>query len=857
MGNDPLSPDGDDDGGDGGPTRPLLENVVAPDDADLCGTSQEDKDATSSASCTEYILLTVSASIPSALYVVLFTEMGLGADTFSWLNERTRPYAFPLGAAAASCALASYLLDVETWESRVGVAARRLVLGSLLWSGCVLGVFASHGRPELPLVALSALTPAWLWCAERVVFAKQGRRRRRAFGDFVDVLTGPLLSASGVFLVVFVAWILAEGGGRTFDRVARVSNAQRVGCAPNYDRPRGNETLAYCRRTNDDGGDELCFTVDAENHTLRYDTNTTTTITGRSQQCDEDCVGVYAHCATAVFVVWIGPVLVSLYLSVLAYFTTFFRRGRSDQGSLVREAKLLGGLWALLLAVIWVALSLNGVSNDMFQAAIYFSLSIFATSAVFLAARYNYHELKTEYKATKIKLAEKMGTWVEVFQGLLLVTLSPLAVPVLLLSVLNQSIRRAGCLWCSKQIVEDEYDHPFLTKRLYKLYLKIQRMNHVQIIVYAVYWGILYMSVNVIAAQFVVLLLGVLIDRVQYLSLGMVTLVLLAVGLVMFLIPVVPGVPIYLTLGIVIPASAERSGSGLSLPASVAYCVAVSLALKLFACAVQQKLIGERLSGRVGVRRAVGVNSAFARAMRIILSERGLTVAKVAVLVGGPDWPTSVLCGILRLDLAPVLLGTVPVVLLVAPTVLTGTLTYLGSLENEHGHATYAWASTVSVVCAGLTLAVQGGSCLVAATHVNRALTDRSAEVDALGRDAEVEALEEEERDYEDRYQEVTRWSAVPALPRAALTSSLVAIVATCWLTTLMLSSSFADFELTSTVKDDLDGNVLNFVKPLGWTSLGSSLLSIVLLRIFFAWAKRAANQKRMDAALLHEVILL
>ena len=44
----------------------------------------------------------------------------------------------------------------------------------------------------------------------------------------------------------------------------------------------------------------------------------------------------------------------------------------------------------------------------------------------------------------------------------------------------------------------------------------------------------------------------------------------------------------------------------------------------------------------------------------------------VTILVGGPDWPTSVLCGILGLDLLPILLGTLPVFLLILPTVMGG-----------------------------------------------------------------------------------------------------------------------------------------------------------------------------------------
>ena len=160
--------------------------------------------------------------------------------------------------------------------------------------------------------------------------------------------------------------------------------------------------------------------------------------------------------------------------------------------------------------------------------------------------------------------------------------------------------------------MEEGRVHPFLTKRFYKQYLKMQQMNHVQIDVCIVYWGILYMSMNAIAAKFVVLLLDILIDCIQYLLFGIVTLILFAVRLVVFLITIVLSVTTYPTLGIVIPTLVARFGSGLSLLASVAYCVAASLALKIFACTVQQQII---------VSHVLGVNSAFTRAMRIIVFE--------------------------------------------------------------------------------------------------------------------------------------------------------------------------------------------------------------------------------------------
>ena len=88
----------------------------------------------------------------------------------------------------------------------------------------------------------------------------------------------------------------------------------------------------------------------------------------------------------------------------------------------------------------------------------------------------------------------------------------------------------------------------------------------------------------------------------------------------------------------------------------------------------------------------VGVNSEAIRAMRVVLSEPKFTMNKVFVLIGGPDWPVSVLCGILGLDLLPIMIGTLPVIILVTPVALTGSFAFMGSIEDENGLDKYPWA---------------------------------------------------------------------------------------------------------------------------------------------------------------------
>lgn len=146
----------------------------------------------------------------------------------------------------------------------------------------------------------------------------------------------------------------------------------------------------------------------------------------------------------------------------------------------------------------------------------------------------------------------------------------------------------------------------------------------------------------------------------------------------------------------------------------------------MFACTCQQKGFGTFLKSKVWVRQMVGINSKTIRVMKIIISRPGLDLAKVAILVGGPDWPTSVLCGLMGLPLLPVLIGTLPVFILIVPTVLSGTFLYLAALppdeEEPEGH--FPWAATMATIMATCAGAVQTASMVLAAAALEKAYND-------------------------------------------------------------------------------------------------------------------------------------
>ena len=116
----------------------------------------------------------------------------------------------------------------------------------------------------------------------------------------------------------------------------------------------------------------------------------------------------------------------------------------------------------------------------------------------------------------------------------------------------------------------------------------------------------------------------------------------------MFLVPVIPGVPVYICAGVLIPTAmmseAERRDTEGAAPPSFWFglllACALACALKFVAIIIQQEVIGRRLGERVTIRAACQINSTFIRAARFVLTQPGCTFGKMMILCGGPDWPT-------------------------------------------------------------------------------------------------------------------------------------------------------------------------------------------------------------------------
>merc|ERR1719502_217369 len=128
---------------------------------------------------------------------------------------------------------------------------------------------------------------------------------------------------------------------------------------------------------------------------------------------------------------------------------------------------------------------------------------------------------------------------------------------------------------------------------------------------------------------------------------------------ILFATPFTPQEPCYVVMGIVITASATGK-EGFSVPVAIALATLITYSM-LLTVPLFNSSVGRVLGTSATVRRLVGVHTIEIRALEIVLREPGLSVPKTCLLLGVPNWPVAVLCGMLRVSVLEVIIGMSPV----------------------------------------------------------------------------------------------------------------------------------------------------------------------------------------------------
>jgi hypothetical protein len=351
-----------------------------------------------------------------------------------------------------------------------------------------------------------------------------------------------------------------------------------------------------------------------------------------------------------------------------------------------------------------------------------------------------------------------------------------------------------------------------------------------------------------ICAKLAYVILSYLGEAIAELSVVIVSLILSFVGFLVFMNPLMPGPVVYMVVGVVVTGRlcrGAKADAGLDVDAAcpngtfvggLFLCTTLCFLTKLAAVCGQME-IGRLLGQRVTVQRMCQVDKPAIRAIELILRKPGLFPGKVAILCGGPDWPTSVLCGILRQSKAEMCFGTCPMFFVCMPSVLSGAI-----LNMPPGGM---WGQATGLALIGMMLS-QTLIMLVATFYINEYCGSDDPEIlkilnEARPEHAAVEELSRKSAAFESSFGFVTRWSQMTGLQRALLLVGTAGSFLTAMSTAASSKTFFRPFSATSRIDapydnepPGLNGDARNLVRsPQGWICIAVHYASFL---VFYMW---------------------
>mmetsp|Transcript_29257 Transcript_29257/g.97157 ORF Transcript_29257/g.97157 Transcript_29257/m.97157 type:complete len:1083 (-) Transcript_29257:73-3321(-) len=504
--------------------------------------------------------------------------------------------------------------------------------------------------------------------------------------------------------------------------------------------------------------------------------------------------------------------------------------------------KAVGCAFVLLIGALYVAFQLFAADGHIAQMVQGMLGALFLTFVTFVCVAF--HRL---WSSMRVWLQD-LPLWASAHvacsspwcRALLLLLLLPAVPPLLLLSAANQRLRRCrGLAEPTGQGADEVGGLPgskrgILTQRFQSMVDSVAAWEWVAVVrccyfvgLGLVMWNLVPLALNVLLAW--------MSSLMRDLSFMLILVCTFMAGMVLFMLPPVPGPPIYLFGGFVISDSCPWgfwSGSII--------CIALCFVLKLSACALQQQVIGRYLGDRDAVRRAIGVHRPFIRAIESVLRQPGLSLGKCMILCGGPDWPTSVLAGVLKVSLLQCELGTCPVILSLVPLTLTGSF-YLKREDSETWTRAGNLMFTLTVMTSMMFWAGMGWAIQHEFEKNHDALhapRQEYVDLDWLDHRAAVVAKRCN-----------TTWGALPWAVRVPFVGGALGLVVVSHMFFWRFAKCFGGFKVTDDFSDLVWYGQDALVTPLGAIGLALASLSCLGLVIFLAWNRQFQRGPVEEAA--------
>jgi hypothetical protein len=723
--------------------------------------------------------------IISVLVFVLYSGVaGVGPKIFGILGKLSMVTIFYVLIGSGFVVLMFlHVCDVWSWPPLKLTACLSIIAYAYLFGF----LFYTHQYPSAPLLV------GFLHYPLALAALRYQRGGAVKAVDFHRINSYVLFSLSLVFLVIWLVWLIVEDlwwNNATRDKIQAELGQVHV----NYGKTWGECKVEREKATNDK--DEITIAT---------------------------CLLVHL---TGWFI-WSTPVLLVLFMMILAGFSRLqikVLRNHQDADQLAKQ--VIGGLGAIAIA-LWLAASLSGNNMALASEVIRFVMCGALCLFVWAAFSIDVTKILADLEKTTIAKAVFPALRGDAFKGLFFCASCFFITGFLVVEIIVRQLNRA---WGTKG------ESNLFTTRALRVINFVKQVHFVLMFQWTLKWCAVYLvfqGFGICTPIFLAWLSG----HLASLSVGLVTAIFYFVGLIMFLLPPVPGVPVYVAAGSIIVGRLKQESWG-NIVVGVAYSTVVCLLLKLNAVVCQQKGFGEGLGSSITIQEAVGVHTPAIRAIEKILKRPGLTIEKMCILCGGPDWPTSVLTGILRLSLFQMLLGTLPIVLFgIFPCCLAGASLTEPSIR--------IYFTLITMLAAGS----QGTMALAALAFIAKE-QERSAEEFATPRPEHAELVQRSEKAAHDtvRYKEIMTWASFPRNVKYVLLIAVMLLLGCSWV--YAVANQFIFRSLTNNAALDssfadggLEGDVSNVLRqPLGPVFLGVVFVGCAFWKIYACLASRIVD---------------
>lgn len=773
-----------------------------------------------------FLLLLFLLALPNTVFVLLLSDMAWGVPVYKVLLSNA---AFVAGIACLAVAGGSivllYILSFEKWTNRT---LQLTVCAAIYGFLSVGGFLIARMAPEAPMVVVLLQSVAVLLlvrCASMQV-------RPSSFGTGV---AAALAMMAAVLFLLWIIWCATRLMGGEMHHLDSTRDAVLTsGLYGNFQVKLKVDTI----------------TIDPELDCSSSREHKRRIVNGALYSLSLVEQASVAHACsllrTTTFLLWLSPLVAVCWNSLLACLVAITASAEKELSRLLRDVAIFVGLVASLTLVAYLASTVSAVDMQLANGIIAFFAAVVAASVLWVAVELWDELLHMVKESSKVKTV--LGVTLRALDSDWFWSCGILALPLLLaldwmkMSVLRKSgyeVKGAWSPWVEAALAS------FRSKNLASIGTKM-----------CILCEILFAATTGINKTLPVFL-SWMNDLFSALDLWLVCLIHFLIGLVLFMSPSVPGLPVYLWGGVMIAARARSTPvghvGGTVLACGVVYCLKMASVPAMYS-------LGYFMGRSLKIQQLVGVDKLPIKAVESILKRRGFSISKVAVLVGGPQWPIYVLSGILRISLPQIFLGGLPVAVFLLPCVIGGAL-LVPPVESTSSSSVDSKAQLYNALAQGfvaLGLVVQSIVFFVACYYMQQVMFRDAEELAKPRKEHEaVVALTQQEVDYNAAYMEVTAWSELSCSQRSALLLAAPPMLLSVLFMAAADTVCFRPFATNGRIGDSidnggLDNNVLNAVLVPGAVAFVVFLVSIVA-HIVFVKLAHAATRRHMQCQVLPE----